>query len=104
MTHDFGGSMSPTTGIFTAPQTGLYHFKFHSHIGNNNSGRLHFYINGEKKQEFWHNDADAYGRSLDPFWTYSLQKGDEVYLYNVYGSSFRTNEQRTLTFMGSFVP
>ena len=105
MNHDFDGSMDISSGIFTAPKTSLYHFIFNSGWISGKFGCVRFYVNDEMKQDFYHKGSSSYFRSIDTAWSYLLNEGDKVYMYNGAGSSIHVGgDYGKVRFIGSFSP
>jgi len=88
--YDYGANFDKNSGTFEVPKTGLYLFSFNGYAGSKGPCKVIVYVNGEEKENYWHNSADT-NRQLTAWWSFELSKGDYVRLYNYDASTLYVN-------------
>ncbi|XP_030286575.1 complement C1q subcomponent subunit C-like [Sparus aurata] len=94
---NIGGAYDSSTGVFTAPVTGVYHFSFFYHAGGKHKARLTLFKNDKKivkssNHQTGSNTADNGGNAV----VLQLQQGDKVYVsmpenHHVWATSISTS-------------
>jgi len=101
---EFGDGFDKYTGVFKAPATGTYIFFFNGFIWPySNSGEIKVYLNDAEKLHFWNNanyESQAKDRQLSVFWSMSLNRDDEMYLYNPISDSLWNDADNRMYFHG----
>lgn len=102
-----GGAMDSTTGVFTAPITGIYFFSFSAVKGNiwDQGAEVYLYLNGEVIGTAYGAPGDRSTLSLQSI--LELKKGDKIHLVkgpgdDIYASS-EINVRMTTHFTGGLL-
>jgi len=85
-TLEYGNGFDKDTGIFNAPQSGTYIFFFNAFVWPYSEvAGIKVYLNNYDTLHFWsnaHEDSDYRDRQLSVFWSMTLERNDEVSIYN----------------------
>ena len=93
-----GAAYDKTTGVFTTPKTGLYHFYWNILCRKGSSSSVYLYVNVTIRLKFWLDGRHSPGGSI----YIRLDKGDTVYLKAV-SSSAIVNGYKYSSFGGELI-
>ena len=67
--------------------------------------RLMVYLNNKPVRDLWNDGAEEYqnGRELTSFWTFEMNKGDTMILFNNYAHSFLVDGNQPFTLIGYII-